>query len=67
MFAWIEKKSVSVQQKKPESPLDSTNPFLEDDAGEDVGTDKDEDLAKVRGRLAAVFWLSLGQLNFLFL
>lgn len=34
-------------QKRPESPLDPTNPFLEDEAGEDVGTDKDEDLAKV--------------------
>lgn len=37
-----------MQQKRPESPLDPTNPFLEDDAGEDVGTDKDADLAKVR-------------------
>uniref|UniRef100_A0AAQ5Y5F5 Vacuolar protein sorting-associated protein 53 homolog n=1 Tax=Amphiprion ocellaris TaxID=80972 RepID=A0AAQ5Y5F5_AMPOC len=33
-------------QKRPESPLDPTNPFLEDEPGEDVGTDKDEDLAK---------------------
>lgn len=36
-----------VQQKKPETPLEPTNPFLEDDPGEDVGTEKDEDLAKV--------------------
>ncbi|XP_061775206.1 vacuolar protein sorting-associated protein 53 homolog isoform X1 [Nerophis ophidion] len=36
------------QQKKSESPLDPTNPFLEDDAGEDEGTEKDEDLAKPR-------------------
>ncbi|XP_075956208.1 vacuolar protein sorting-associated protein 53 homolog [Anarhichas minor] len=35
-------------QKKPESPLESTNPFLEDEGGEDVGADKDEDLAKPR-------------------
>uniref|UniRef100_A0A3B5B4A3 Vacuolar protein sorting-associated protein 53 homolog n=1 Tax=Stegastes partitus TaxID=144197 RepID=A0A3B5B4A3_9TELE len=35
-------------QKRPESPLDPTNPFLEDEPGEDVGTDKDEDLAKPR-------------------
>uniref|UniRef100_A0A3B3HC32 Vacuolar protein sorting-associated protein 53 homolog n=1 Tax=Oryzias latipes TaxID=8090 RepID=A0A3B3HC32_ORYLA len=33
-------------QKRPESPLEPTNPFLEDDAGEDVGTDKDGGLAK---------------------
>ncbi|XP_044059785.1 vacuolar protein sorting-associated protein 53 homolog isoform X3 [Siniperca chuatsi] len=33
-------------QKKPESPLEPTNPFLEDEPGEDVGTDKD--LAKPR-------------------
>ncbi len=39
--------SVFLQQKKPESPLDPTNPFLEDEPGEDVGTEKDEDLAKV--------------------
>uniref|UniRef100_A0A667ZXQ7 VPS53 subunit of GARP complex n=1 Tax=Myripristis murdjan TaxID=586833 RepID=A0A667ZXQ7_9TELE len=32
------------RQKKPESPLDSTNPFLEDEPGEDVGTEKEEDL-----------------------
>lgn len=36
-----------VQQKRPESPLDTTNPFLEDEQGQDVGTEKDEDLAKV--------------------
>ncbi|KAI4815803.1 hypothetical protein KUCAC02_005930 [Chaenocephalus aceratus] len=35
-------------KKRPESPLESTNPFLDDDAGEDVGADKDEDLAKPR-------------------
>lgn len=39
--------SVFVQQKRPESPLEPTNPFLEDEAGEDVGAEKDEDLAKV--------------------
>uniref|UniRef100_A0A3B4TAE3 Vacuolar protein sorting-associated protein 53 homolog n=1 Tax=Seriola dumerili TaxID=41447 RepID=A0A3B4TAE3_SERDU len=33
-------------QKRPESPLDPTNPFLEDEAGEDVGTEKDEDLPR---------------------
>uniref|UniRef100_A0A7N6AKH6 Vps53 N-terminal domain-containing protein n=1 Tax=Anabas testudineus TaxID=64144 RepID=A0A7N6AKH6_ANATE len=33
-------------QKRPESPLDPTNPFLEDEPGEDVGTEKDEDLTK---------------------
>ncbi|KAM9811960.1 vacuolar protein sorting-associated protein 53 homolog isoform 1-T1 [Syngnathus typhle] len=41
----------SKQQKKPESPLDPSNPFLEDDQGEDEGTeknDKDGDLAKPR-------------------
>uniref|UniRef100_H2LWK3 Vacuolar protein sorting-associated protein 53 homolog n=1 Tax=Oryzias latipes TaxID=8090 RepID=H2LWK3_ORYLA len=31
---------------RPESPLEPTNPFLEDDAGEDVGTDKDGGLPK---------------------
>lgn len=36
-----------LQQKRPESPLDATNPFLEEDPGEDVGTEKDEDLTKV--------------------
>ncbi|XP_056297426.1 vacuolar protein sorting-associated protein 53 homolog isoform X1 [Pseudoliparis swirei] len=35
-------------QKKPESPLAPTNPFLNDEGGEDVGGDKDEDLAKPR-------------------
>ncbi|KAA8594223.1 hypothetical protein FQN60_005057, partial [Etheostoma spectabile] len=35
-------------QKRPESPLETTNPFLEDEAGEDAGTDKDQDLAKPR-------------------
>lgn len=35
-------------QKRPESPLDQTNPFLEDEPGEDVGSEKDEDLAKPR-------------------
>ncbi|XP_054479141.1 vacuolar protein sorting-associated protein 53 homolog isoform X2 [Anoplopoma fimbria] len=34
--------------KKTESPLNSTNPFLEDEGGEDMGVDKDEDLAKPR-------------------
>uniref|UniRef100_A0A3Q3FYG1 Vacuolar protein sorting-associated protein 53 homolog n=1 Tax=Labrus bergylta TaxID=56723 RepID=A0A3Q3FYG1_9LABR len=33
-------------QKRPESPLESTNPFLEDEQGEDVGTEKDEDLPR---------------------
>uniref|UniRef100_A0A8C2X4W7 VPS53 subunit of GARP complex n=1 Tax=Cyclopterus lumpus TaxID=8103 RepID=A0A8C2X4W7_CYCLU len=32
--------------KKPESPLASTNPFLDDEGGEDVGADKDEDLPR---------------------
>ncbi|XP_008423788.1 vacuolar protein sorting-associated protein 53 homolog isoform X1 [Poecilia reticulata] len=36
------------QQKRPDSPLDQTNPFLEDDPGEDAGSEKDEDLAKPR-------------------
>uniref|UniRef100_A0A3P9IQY1 Vacuolar protein sorting-associated protein 53 homolog n=1 Tax=Oryzias latipes TaxID=8090 RepID=A0A3P9IQY1_ORYLA len=31
---------------RPESPLEPTNPFLEDDAGEDVGTDKDGGLPR---------------------
>ncbi|XP_037321284.1 vacuolar protein sorting-associated protein 53 homolog isoform X1 [Pungitius pungitius] len=35
-------------QKKPESTLDSTNPFLDDEGGEDVGADKDDDLSKPR-------------------
>uniref|UniRef100_UPI003AABFD0E vacuolar protein sorting-associated protein 53 homolog isoform X3 n=1 Tax=Centroberyx gerrardi TaxID=166262 RepID=UPI003AABFD0E len=34
--------------KKPESPLDSTNPFLEDEPGEDVGAEKEEDLDRPR-------------------
>uniref|UniRef100_A0A665UJH7 Vacuolar protein sorting-associated protein 53 homolog n=1 Tax=Echeneis naucrates TaxID=173247 RepID=A0A665UJH7_ECHNA len=33
-------------QKRPESPLDPTNPFLEDEPGEDVGTEKDADLPR---------------------
>uniref|UniRef100_A0A669ES66 Vacuolar protein sorting-associated protein 53 homolog n=1 Tax=Oreochromis niloticus TaxID=8128 RepID=A0A669ES66_ORENI len=33
-------------RKRPDSPLDSTNPFLEDEAGEEAGTEKDEDLTK---------------------
>ncbi|XP_037631259.1 vacuolar protein sorting-associated protein 53 homolog isoform X2 [Sebastes umbrosus] len=37
-----------ISGKRPDSPLAPTNPFLEDEAGEDVGTDKDEDLAKPR-------------------
>ncbi|XP_007563112.1 vacuolar protein sorting-associated protein 53 homolog isoform X1 [Poecilia formosa] len=36
------------QQKRPDSPLAQTNPFLEDDPGEDAGSEKDEDLAKPR-------------------
>ncbi|XP_014824007.1 PREDICTED: vacuolar protein sorting-associated protein 53 homolog isoform X1 [Poecilia mexicana] len=36
------------QQKRPDSPLAQTNPFLEDDTGEDAGSEKDEDLAKPR-------------------
>ncbi|XP_062328292.1 vacuolar protein sorting-associated protein 53 homolog isoform X1 [Osmerus eperlanus] len=31
-------------QKKPETPLESTNPFLEDEAGEDGGLEKEDDL-----------------------
>ncbi|KAM8903980.1 vacuolar protein sorting-associated protein 53 homolog isoform 2-T2 [Spinachia spinachia] len=34
--------------KKPESTLDSTNPFLDDEGGEDLGADKDDDLSKPR-------------------
>ncbi|XP_067103029.1 vacuolar protein sorting-associated protein 53 homolog isoform X2 [Osmerus mordax] len=30
--------------KKPETPLESTNPFLEDEAGEDGGLEKEDDL-----------------------
>lgn len=37
----------SEQQKKAESPLASSNPFLEEEPGEDVGAEKDEDLTKV--------------------
>uniref|UniRef100_A0A3B5M0N3 Vacuolar protein sorting-associated protein 53 homolog n=1 Tax=Xiphophorus couchianus TaxID=32473 RepID=A0A3B5M0N3_9TELE len=33
-------------RKRPDSPLDQTNPFLEDDPGEDVGSEKDEDLPR---------------------
>uniref|UniRef100_A0A8D3D9H7 Vacuolar protein sorting-associated protein 53 homolog n=1 Tax=Scophthalmus maximus TaxID=52904 RepID=A0A8D3D9H7_SCOMX len=33
-------------QKRKESPLHSTNPFLEDEPGEDVGTEKDENLPR---------------------
>uniref|UniRef100_A0A674NB66 Vacuolar protein sorting-associated protein 53 homolog n=1 Tax=Takifugu rubripes TaxID=31033 RepID=A0A674NB66_TAKRU len=36
----------TLTDKKAESPLDSTNPFLEDEPGEDLGTEKDEDLTK---------------------
>uniref|UniRef100_A0A3P9QBQ3 Vacuolar protein sorting-associated protein 53 homolog n=1 Tax=Poecilia reticulata TaxID=8081 RepID=A0A3P9QBQ3_POERE len=32
--------------KRPDSPLDQTNPFLEDDPGEDAGSEKDEDLPR---------------------
>lgn len=35
-------------QKKPETPLNSKNPFLEDEPGDDLGSEKDEDLAKPR-------------------
>ncbi|XP_076138280.1 vacuolar protein sorting-associated protein 53 homolog [Alosa pseudoharengus] len=35
-----------VPGKKPDTPLDSTNPFLEDEAGEDTASEKDEDLDK---------------------
>uniref|UniRef100_A0A671Y0Q3 VPS53 subunit of GARP complex n=1 Tax=Sparus aurata TaxID=8175 RepID=A0A671Y0Q3_SPAAU len=34
------------RQKRPESPLEPTNPFLEDESSEDVGTEKDEDLPR---------------------
>lgn len=37
----------SPQQKRAESPPHSTNPFLEEEPAEDVGTEKDEDLTKV--------------------
>ncbi len=36
------------QQKKPETPLEPTNPFLEDESGEDNISEKDEDLDIVR-------------------
>lgn len=36
------------QQKKPETPLEPTNPFLEDESGEDNVSEKDEDLDRVR-------------------
>uniref|UniRef100_A0A3B3X241 Vacuolar protein sorting-associated protein 53 homolog n=1 Tax=Poecilia mexicana TaxID=48701 RepID=A0A3B3X241_9TELE len=32
--------------KRPDSPLAQTNPFLEDDTGEDAGSEKDEDLPR---------------------
>ncbi|KAM9800954.1 vacuolar protein sorting-associated protein 53 homolog [Neosynchiropus ocellatus] len=35
-------------QKRPDSPLEPTNPFLEDEPGEDLGVEKDEDLTKPR-------------------
>ncbi|KAG5269184.1 hypothetical protein AALO_G00199210 [Alosa alosa] len=35
-----------VPGKKPDTPLDSTNPFLGDEAGEDTASEKDEDLDK---------------------
>lgn len=37
----------SKQHKKPETPLNATNPFLEDEAADDLGSEKDEDLNKV--------------------
>uniref|UniRef100_A0A672Z4Z6 Vps53 N-terminal domain-containing protein n=1 Tax=Sphaeramia orbicularis TaxID=375764 RepID=A0A672Z4Z6_9TELE len=36
----------TLTDKRPESPLDPTNPFLEDEPGEDVVTEKDEDLPR---------------------
>ncbi|KAG7282533.1 hypothetical protein CRUP_020248 [Coryphaenoides rupestris] len=36
-------------QKKPESPLHPTNPFLEDEAGEDGGSEREEDLDREGG------------------
>uniref|UniRef100_A0A8C5H8D2 Vacuolar protein sorting-associated protein 53 homolog n=1 Tax=Gouania willdenowi TaxID=441366 RepID=A0A8C5H8D2_GOUWI len=36
----------TLTDKRPESPLEPTNPFLEDDPGEDVGNEKEEDLPK---------------------
>lgn len=35
-------------QKRPETPLEPTNPFLEDESGEDNASEKDEDLVRVR-------------------
>lgn len=35
-------------QKRPETPLEPTNPFLEDESGEDNISEKDEDLVRVR-------------------
>lgn len=35
-------------QKRPETPLEPTNPFLEDESGEDNVSEKDEDLVRVR-------------------
>ncbi|XP_053729133.1 vacuolar protein sorting-associated protein 53 homolog isoform X2 [Synchiropus splendidus] len=35
-------------QKRPDSPLEPTNPFLEDEPGEDLGVEKDEDVTKPR-------------------
>ncbi|KAL2096130.1 hypothetical protein ACEWY4_008278 [Coilia grayii] len=35
-----------VPGKRPDTPLESTNPFLEDEAGEDTASEKDEDLDK---------------------
>ncbi|KAG7251957.1 hypothetical protein CRUP_026547, partial [Coryphaenoides rupestris] len=37
-----------IAQKKPESPLHPTNPFLEDEAGEDGGSEREEDLDRPR-------------------
>uniref|UniRef100_A0A3Q2VPJ5 Vacuolar protein sorting-associated protein 53 homolog n=1 Tax=Haplochromis burtoni TaxID=8153 RepID=A0A3Q2VPJ5_HAPBU len=36
----------TLTDKRPDSPLDPTNPFLEDEPGEEAGTEKDEDLTK---------------------
>ncbi|KAM9318664.1 vacuolar protein sorting-associated protein 53 homolog [Pholidichthys leucotaenia] len=44
----VAERQPGMEQKRPDSPLDPTNPFLEDEPGEDVGTEKDEDLAKSR-------------------
>lgn len=45
-----------LQQKKTESPLDSTNPFLEEEPGEDLATEKDEDLTKVSSQHLNLNW-----------